>query len=314
MYPLRFPVVIVVSLACTGAALAQSGSVRWQSDAAGAVRQAQQSDKPLMLYVRGSTDDRSTLERSQDRALRDPAIVELAREFTTARISTVRNRDLMEQLKIPPSADLSIYFRGPAGDDLGQATPDVVGDATRLRGQMRAALTAYGQVVYKRLQPVLENEQTGARDLAAALRTVQELRIKPADAAVAAILQRETLDTATRRNALRALAALETKTAVTTLLELSLSEDRAISAGATSELQKSRVPAAAPLLDVLSSGTPEQQVAAYQAIGRIVRARGLKPASFWATADEEARAAAFAELRGTAEDALRAWKEEHGDD
>ena len=313
MYPRHLPAVLIVSLTCGAAALAQSG-VRWQSDAAGAMRQAQQADKPLMLYVRTSTDDRSTLERSQDRALRDPAVVELARAFTTARISTVRNRDLMEQLRIPATADLSIYFRGPGGDDLGHATPDVVGDATRLRGQMQAALRAYGQVVYRRLQPVLENEQASSRDLAAALRTVQELRIKPADAAVAAILQRATLDAATRRNALRALAALETKTAVTTLLELSLSEDRAISAGAAGELQRCRVPAAAPLLDVLSSGTPEQQVAAYQAIGRIVRARGLKPASFWTTADEEARATEFARLRGTAEDALRAWKEEHGDD
>ncbi len=254
--------------------------IRWLEDPKAAIAEAKNVNKPLMVYVLGSTKDRDVkIERDQRRTLATPEIVQLAKRFVALRLYRGRDRDILNQFHLPESASMTMTFVTPDGEQLGGgdvgttalAMPDT------LQQKMEGALKEYGQQVYdKHLKPVLTNADAQPQELRNALKTVTEMRLEAASADTIALLDREKLDPAIRVEVYAALAAIADDASIKKLLEAAHTD-----AQAAKLLEKSGPRAAEILVRDLDANAEPFDYVAYKAATKIAGITNVKPASFF---------------------------------
>ncbi len=218
---------LFVVLAATGLTLAQQ-QINWLRDPRQAVQQAQSNRRPIMVYVLAGTRDRDDdIERDQRRSLSDPRILRLAREFVPLRLSRSMHRDILEEFGLPQSANMMMSFMSNDGHVLDTISAMGVAQVDSLAQKLVGAFKSHLQRLFdSEVQPVLTDENAKPNDLRLALRMVIEFRMQPAEGATIALLERPRLNSAVRKLAYDALAALSTKTAVDKLLDLAWDGDQ----------------------------------------------------------------------------------------
>ncbi len=294
-------------LLCCAAAAAQTGDLGWRTDPQPAVAEAKRLNRPLMVYVLGSTRDRDEkLDDAQRRALSDARVQRLAQRFVPLKLSRSVHRDVLKDFGLSESANMMMSFVTPDGKSLGDLGAAGIAQADSLAAKMKLVLRAFAEALYQtELKPVLTSADAKPADVKHALQAVAEQRIIAAETDLVALLDREKPDPALRPAACEALAALSTKTAVTKLLDLSGAGDKA----AAKALEKCTPAGAEHLLALLKPDDDPFDYPLYKIVTKLSGIREVKPQKWFDTAKPKARQEYFDKLDQLVRDTARAWKE-----
>ncbi len=298
-------------LAAALAAHAQ-GTVQWQTDPRTAIAQAKATGKPLMVYVRASSSERSgddDVDRDHQRSFRDQRVLRIAASFIPLRLSASRDRAILGEFGLSQSASMEMAFVSPDGESLGPTlSAGGIGQPESLAKRLRQALDAYGTKIYqKELKPIIEDKDAKTDALRDALNRVAELGVRAADRDVIAVLERETLAPPVRNAALAALAALSTPASAKHLLKLAREDD----ATALKQLEKLTPIGAEPLLDEITDKDGNVDFVAYNAVARSCRVAAPKPKKFFENAAPAVAAKEVERVVGLARTAIQNWKRDN---
>lgn len=300
---------IVLITSCGIPASFAQGKVPWGRNVDAAIRQAQQSGQPLLLYVLDSSDDRNRFfERDQERVFSDPTVLGLTRRYIPVRVSPSANRDLLDRYGIERRAHMFALLVEPSGDLLEVLQPSDLRQETITRQKLASTLRRYRDKLFERdIKPLLESPATKPGQLRLALQKIDQFLILSADEAVIKLLDREDLDKTTRRGVYRLLAHLGTDRAVDALL------DRVAADEAIEKALADSTPAAAEhMITTRDPGNPLWPLV-YRTAGRICQVPNLKPDRYWETAPESQRSAEVQRVRRAVEDVSRRWREQYED-
>lgn len=304
---------LAVALLCVGAAIGQRNTLRWSLDAEQSVRQAQQTHKPLMFYVMGSSrhrDDR--LERDQKRAFADARVVFQASRFVPVKIYRSQHKDIIEQLGISDRANMEVVFATPSGEKLDNLSPGGVANAESFAQKMGLVFNAYRQKMYREeIQPKLQSAETPLPELKVALGLILDFTITDADKDVVALLERMPPDEVMRAS-LTLLGHLSTRTSVATLLAITPEPEAKYEQWAREALEKC-TPAAAEefLLPLLDSEDPAERIKGYDLVTKICNIKSRKPERFWQGENERVKAEELERVKKIVRDTARRWRAEH---
>ena len=300
-------VLLVVALG-TGAVWAQD-AISWQTDPKAAVRTAQSSGRPLMVYVLASSKDRDDkVKNAQREALADPRVVRLAQRFVPLRLSRSGDREVLKDFGLRETANMEMSFVTPDGEKIGDLSAGGVGQADTVVQKLNAVIKVYRETIFKkRVKPVLDDPKAKPADLKQAVRLVGEFGIATGEADVLALLDRERLQMAVRTAIYETLADLSTKTGVEKLLELTRGDD----AQAAKALEKCNPVGAETLVADLSAESFDYAV--YKTAAQICGIRDMKAAKFFDNAQPRLIEAEVERVRKLVQDAARRWKETHDD-
>ncbi len=308
------PRALLTLVLCWGTTLAvgQEKGIRWRTNPQEAVNEAKQSLRPLMVYVLAGSQYRDDkLEREQKRALDDPRVVHLAARTVPLRLSRSQHAKLLPDFGLAEAASMEMSFVAPDGKKLGDLSAGGVAQVDAIVAKLGTVLKAHGQAVYKEhVQPQLENADAKPADIRKALKLVDEFGIAVADAAVAALLDREKLDAGVRQAACETLAALSTKTAVEKLLALARDGQEP----AKKALEKCTPAGAELMVAGLSADQDPFDHTAYKTAAQICRIQDIKPARFFEKSSASLKEKELKRVRDLVSAAAERWKKENGDE
>ncbi len=302
-------IAVGLALLAPPAAFAQSGSINWLRDAAQAVKQAEQSGKPIMFYVVSRQGDRpDEIETAQKESFRNPIVGELSKRFVCSQLSRSRFPELLEKWGLPPRTNLEILFVTPQGDKLGAVvSPSAVAEPKALAQRMADAFDQYRtQVFDKDLKPVLEAEDAKPAEVKRVLTAVRQLTILSADAAVKKYAEREGIDDKLRQDAYETLAALSTSAAVDFLFTRGLEEP-----GLIKTLVKCTPGAAGRLVDHVGGPDAAKSLLAYNAVVKICKIKDAKTDKFWESDNTKAIEREIERVNSEVKKAAARWKERY---
>lgn len=293
------------------AALAQDRTINWSNDVEGSVAIAKKQNRPLMFYVtRASNQEDDDLERSQKRAFQDPRVLSISKRFVTVRLSASVHREMLQKWNRPANLYMYVVFATPQGEFIDSLDGIAVGTP---EGFAQKMAKVYGQFrrqhFEKEVKPVLDKTDATTADLKKALDAVQNMQILDADAAVAALLKRDKLDPKLTSEIYKTLEQLSTKASGQALFERAKEGDEQ----ALKALQGSEPGAAEPLLPLLSSKEPTEQVTAYLAIAKICKIKEAKPAKFFEGKNRKLIDDELERVQKQAEKVVKRWKEEYAE-
>jgi hypothetical protein len=305
---MRILVLSLLALAPTSTALAQ-GTIQWLTDPRTAIQQAQASGRPMMVYVRASSSERSDeddVDRDHQKSFRDPRVLQIAASFVPLRLSASRDRQILGDFGLSQSASMEMAFVTPEGEPLGPTlSAGGIGQPDSLAKRLRQALDAYGVKIYnKELKPVLEDKDARPDAIKQALGRTADIGVRSADRDVSAILERDPLEASVKNAALTTLATLSTPTAAKALLKQARKED----AVAIKQLERLTPVGAEALLDELIDKDGKVDFIAYNAVVRAMRIAGPKPKKFFESASAEAVKKETERVRGLAKGVIEDWK------
>ena len=230
----RAALAILMTVLVAGPAAAQPATeIQWSREVEKSVALAKQTRRPLMFWVLGRSASRNDdVERDQKRAFRDPLVVEISSRFVAVKLSRSRYRDVLEQWDLPPNANLEIVFTTPDGELIDRLAPGGVAEPDAFARKMTLVFQHYRDVYYElELKEKLTGAETPENEIATTLRVVNELLILSAAGDVVALLERDTLSPALRKDVYETLAVLSTRATVDALLQHA-TEDEAAGGGA----------------------------------------------------------------------------------
>jgi hypothetical protein len=301
----RFVPVFLIAAGALQLAEAQQ-TIQWRTDVPGAVNTSKQTRLPLMFYVLGRNEDRDDkLDNAQKRAFTDPRVLRLSHRFITTRLSRSVNRDVLEELKLPPTMTQEIAFVTPDGQVIDRLSPSGVADSNSLAEKMKLVFEAYRkQLLTKEIQPEFEKPDAPVENLRIGLAAIRDLHIVSADAAILKLLERENLNRQVEVLAYDVLASLATKPGMQKLMDLSIEgkphADEAL--GQTT-------PVGAEILAenmVADDGTVH--VAFYNAICKVCDIKGRKTQKWWERSEERLLKEEIARTQTAAKEAAAQWK------
>ena len=300
---------IAIVLLTARAVQAQNNDINWQTEVKAALSAAKSKNKPLMVYLEGSSDreGHSRIERDQKRAFKDPRVLARALHFIPLKLSRSTNRDQLKDFGLAEGDVLQMRFVSPEGEPLGSLGVAGIEQPDTLAQKMKLAYEAFGALQYKgTYKAVLEDENAKPADLKAALTNVGEFNVRPAEEAVLKLLDRHP-DAATHALALDALAQLSTKQAVTKLLELARAGDKA----AERALTKCTPEAAELMINDVKSDSDPFDFVAYKAAGTICKVPQLKPERFFQNSPLKLKEEELARVKTAVQTASAKWKTEN---
>lgn len=291
-------------------ALAQQQPINWSQQVEQAVAQAQQTRRPLMFWVVGSSSTRDPdVESDQKASFRDPLVVELSKRFVPVRLSRDRYRELLEKWNVSRRTNLELVFVTPDGEKIDTLAALGVTQADVLARKMVLVYRHYRQQVFDRqIKPKLESEETSDADLRQALRVVVELLILSADESVVKLLARESLGAGVRNDAYKTLAVLSTPASVKLLLERAGEDEQAAAA-----LTQCTPDAAETMLAALGGDDPDLHLAVYHAVTRICRIRDVKRDRFWQGRNQVIKRREIERVRQIVTRTARRWRERYAE-
>jgi hypothetical protein len=279
-------------------ALGQSGgAIPWQSDVKQAIEQARQTDRPLMFYTSGRSEDRPNLDNHR-RSFQDPQVLRLAQRFVPVKLVAGQHREMVDQWKVP---GWMIVFVTPATGQMIDSVSPENGDT--LAQKMFKVYDQFRNDLFGReLAPKLEDLKASPKDLQAALRKIDAMVITRADASIARMLQRESLDPGVRKTAYQTLSVLSTPVSVEALLKLAGADKAAADA-----LEKATPAATEILLTAVAGEDAPRRLIAYRALTKVAGVSGAKPDKFWETASDRNRQAEIDRVRDLARKRAKDW-------
>lgn len=315
----RFSQAVVFALAICGAALAQnpqsepraSQPIRWGQDLKEAVEQAKKSKLPLMLWVQGSSSDRSEmdkLERDQQRVFAMARVVEAAKRFVPVKISRSRYKSELQGWGVGERVNLDLIFVTADGEKLGELSAGGVANADSLVQKLGLVFGEFRNQIYeKSVKPDLQDEKAAAKKQLAALEIVIDYGIISADRDILALLKRGGLEGAVTQKCYTALAKLSSRDAVAELFDRAANDKRA--AEALENCNAGGADAIIPILDEQQDG--EKFVRAYKAVCKICKIGNAKNDKFWSGKNEKVKLDEVKRVKDRAAKAVADWKEKH---
>jgi hypothetical protein len=303
--------VVALALVCVAIPVfGQESPIPWRTDPQQAVREAQASKRPLMVYVLASTKDRDNdVEREQKQALSSPRVLRLAQRFVPLRLSRSMHRDLLKGFGLPESANMMMSFVTPNGEVLGTLGAGGVAQVDSLAQKLAGAFDVYTkQLLDTEVKPKLANPEAKPAELKQALGLVQEFSIAAADEELIKLLERPRLDSSVRVMVCDTLAGLSTKTAINNLLELYRGGD----ASAAKALEKCTPAGAELLLSELNAEAEPFDYSLYKAVTQSCGIRNIKPARFFEKGSAKLKEQELDRIRKLVHDAAQRWKEAQG--
>lgn len=271
-------------LNATAAALGQSqNQIQWRRDPQQAVQEAQAKQMPLVVYCLGTRDDRdNSLEQAQRRALADPRVLQLLQQYIPLRLSRSRDRAVLSDFGLPPSANMMMSFVAPDGHVLGQLSANGVAQPDSLRQKLALVFGDYLKYVYQKdFQPIITDKDAKDPDLLKALEVVRKYRIAIAEKDVTELLKRERLKDTVKRQAYRALAAISSQSAVKLVVEQAWVGDEL----AAAVLDEFTPGGAEFMMEYLKRDNEFFPYPLYKAIATIVKLDRVKPEGFFEKAE-----------------------------
>jgi hypothetical protein len=301
-------IVVAVPAAAQRPPSADSG-IQWERDARRAVAQAQQSRRPLMFWILGSTANRDRrLVNAQRAAFADPRVLDLSRYFVPTRLSQSADADAIAELGLPPRINMEVVFVTPEGGPIDRLAASTVSDADALARNMKRILDVHRRGLYVReIEPVLTEKHSRPRELRTALERVRAFRITYADKTIVDLLARDGLDRGVAQLAVGVLAGLSTPAGIEKLAKLSGEGD-----DHASEALKSVTPVGAELLlEHLVNENGSVRMAIHDAIVTSCRIENPRPAGWWERAAEDPRKSEIDRVRALTKQAAERWRETH---
>lgn len=289
-------------------AAAQQG-VNWITDPTRAVQTAKQANRPIMAWVRDSSEDRADdLERDQKRAFQNPMVLKQMRRFVTLRLSQTVNRNVLPQFGFNERANMELSFVAPDGTVLDRMAGGMVANPEALASKLRQVFRAYGTKVYEAdVKPVLAKEDAEPKVLKTALDQVGEFEMQVADKDVAALLDRETLPKNLRKDVIDTLTQLSTQVAVDKLLELARADDPL----AEKALLRCTPAAAALMLAEVKPDAEPFDYLVYSTAGKICRVPKILPVKVMEKFTVDKRTQEVERVKKTVDEVAARWKAEN---
>jgi hypothetical protein len=258
-------------------------TIQWRTDVPGAVATAKQTHLPLMFYVLGRNEDRDDkIDNAQKRAFTDPKVLQLSHRFITTRLSRSVNRDVLVELKLPPTMTQEIAFVTPDGKVIDRLSPSGVADPNTLADKMRLVFDAYRRQLFtSEIQPELEKPDASPENMRIALAAIRDLNITAADETLLKLVERENLNRGVLFEAYDVLAALSTKPGMEKLAELAIAKQP----HADEALARTTPIGAEVLLDKMVEEDGTVRVSIYDAICKVCDIKGRKSEKWWQRAE-----------------------------
>lgn len=289
-------------------AAAQQG-VNWITDPGRAAQLAKQANRPIMAWVRDSSEDRADdLERDQKRAFQNPMVLKQLRRFVTLRLSQTIHRDVLGQFGFSSTANMELSFVAPDGTVLDRMAGGAVANPEALASKLRQVFRAFGAKVYEAdVKPVFAKEDAEPKALKTALDQVGEFEMQVADKDVAALLDRQTLPKNLRKDAIDALAQLSTQVAVDKLLELARADDSL----AEKALLRCTPAGAALLIATLKPDVEPFDYLVYSTAGKICKVPKVLPAKVMEKYTVDKRTEEAQRVKQAVDEVAARWKAEN---
>lgn len=297
-------------------AQSDSGGIKFLTDLNAAVEQARKTKKPLMIYVLSGTKDRDDdVERDQKKAFRDPGVVRVAQRFVAVRVSRSQNKELLEKLKLPGSANMMIAFATPGLETIGDLSPMGITNADSFVQKMNLILKAYhGKIYNEELRKILEDPEAKPAALKDALKSVQQMAIAEADGAVVKLLDREGLPEDLAKLSIQILGELSTKAAVQKLIEFVDAEDKnPLRADALKALEGANPTAVDPMLEALRPDDAEFKYDIYVAVCKICKISNKKDKKYFEKANAKLKGEEIDRVSAAARKFAEKWKDQNGE-
>jgi hypothetical protein len=288
---------------------AQSGTgIDWQRDVQGAIELARKTDRPLMIYIVGSSDDRpEDAEKAQRRSFRDPTVLKQSKRFIPVRLAVSQHKDLLQGWQMS-GANLDIVFVRPDGSKIDQISPVGAGQPSSFVQKMGLVFNEYRNELFaKNIKPVLENPNAAPKDLKGALDRISDFSILGADTALVALLERPTLELNIKNQVYKVLAELSTPAAVEALMKATAAGDQN-----ASKALADCTPAAAEVIAAdLGSQDAARHLLAYKTVTKICRIKNVKPDRFWDGTNQRVKDEEIERVRKEVSRIAARWKEQN---
>lgn len=304
-------VVSLAALCCialSAPVLAQSKSIQWSLDMKKSAAEAQKGKRPMMVWIIGSSDDRSNdTEREQKKSFANPLVVELSKRFACVRLSRTTNKELLNQWKVPPATNLDIVFVSPEGEKI-----DMIGAAgsslpESLAQKMSLVFRQHRNKLYENdLKATLADANAKPGDVKSALDTIDDLIIDTADGGVIELCKRTT-DEPTKIKCYAVLAQLSTAPSIKYLVEAASSDKRAADA-----LAKATPGGAAVLIEYIDGTDADKRLIAYTAAAKICKIKDAKPEGFWKNPNEKIKNDELTRVKKAVESKAKTWSDTLG--
>ncbi|TWT40288.1 hypothetical protein RAS1_39960 [Phycisphaerae bacterium RAS1] len=304
---------VFVLLAGPALAAAQSKNqqIQWETNSQRGIATAQQSHRPLMIYVVGSTDERENqLENAQRRSFANADVLSVSRRFVCVRVSRSQGRNLLRDLDLSVLGNMEIVFISPDAKMIDRVAPSEVAAPDAFCQKMAAAFDSYRTGLFNNeLKPKLEDKEAKAADLKIALGFIREFTILKADETVVKVAKDQAVTKDVRAAAFDTLALLATKPAVETLLEAA----RAGDADAGARLGDVLPGGAEYMLEALEDNDSKFAIKVYDSLLKICQIKNKKPASFWEKAPEKQRRDELERVKQAARETAKRWRDQYAE-
>jgi hypothetical protein len=313
-----------VLLALSASALAQYGvqPIQWANSPAAASNIAQQTLRPIVIYVSADSESRATdLDERQQRALRHPDVVHIVTTyFVPLRLNrTTQTMPVLQRLGLPANfggylavVPPETFAPNSAATKLAMIDAMSVADVGLLTRGLMNARRAYGEKLYgDQIRPLFEQEEIAPADLNKALLIISNYNIQSADKGVLAIFERHK-DTKNRKllkDLYDTLGTLSTPNSAQFLWE----QAKAGSKEATDALTRlnpdtmERV-----LLPQLRSNDAADRYLAYKTLAKVLNLKPIKAEKWWENAREKQIEDEITKVTETLSQAAQQWRQGPG--
>lgn len=303
----RFGLIAFVAL-CVPLTFAQNGGINWGANPQQGIALAQRNLKPIMFYVvAGTSSQCPDIIRDQRAAFADPLVLELAGRFVPIRLTGSVCQQELARWGLPTSSSLMLVFTKPDGTRLGELSQGSTCNPASVASAMSSNFDKFRKDLFDtELKPRLESERIKDADVRKVLQIINSYAVVSADAALIEFVARSDISPALEIAAYESLAILSTPTAVDALWQVAGDNPKIAKL-----LEKGTPEAAAQLLKhmKLNDSDPARFQLAYDAVTRICKIKGAKPAQFWATANSTSKNKEIKRVSDAVRSAAKRWKE-----
>jgi len=317
---LRLWCVVATGLWLVGSSSAQGQRpIQWISNVQQGVGKAKRTGLPLMFYIAPSSRvDDGDLDDAQQEAFRNPLVRGIAEErFVAVRLArSNETAKLLAEMGVGGGATGGglVRYGGyvvcgtPNGELLGVIAPGQVASAKALAGRMTTVFREYRVKIFdEEVKPKLKREGARPADIINALKLVDRFVITEADGELVALLEEAQLSKTVKKRLYDVLAVLSTPRGVKALLEIAPRDKLAAAALARC------TPAGADVIwSTALQGDKEQFIAAYTAVTKICKMKGVKPRGFWGGPRQQLIDAEIERVTKEVEKTAKRWRETYG--
>ncbi|MGE3181881.1 MAG: hypothetical protein AB7N71_09635 [Phycisphaerae bacterium] len=263
--------------------------IQWENQVSAATANAKATLRPLLVYVPGDSESRSSdLDRQQQRALRDPTVIAIVNaRFVPLRLpQTSQSRPVLDVLGLPTQYGMYLAalppgaLENPEGHTkIALIDPMTMASSASLIRSLTTAYRTYGASIYEaQIKPLFESESPTDANINKALTVIGEFIVEQADDDVIKLLETHGDNKRMRKSILETLARISTTKSTNHLFEMAVAGDREaqMALGTITPDMAEQV-----LLPKLRSEKEEERYPAYKALTDVFNIKPVRNEKWW---------------------------------